>query len=333
MKNNSFTFKMLVSLWFLLFTPLGYASSIFDEIANQISENDYTGYVQNLENFGTRYYNTAGNVSAANYIHQTFSGFGLSTDYHTFTHNGSTYSNVVGTLLGSRDPDQVYIIGAHFDSTSNNPQVNAPGADDNASGVAGVLEIASVLSRFTFDSTIRFITFNLEELGLIGSQIYAADAQSRGDQIQAMINLDMIGYTGGDRNEDLELFGDNWLIDRIAYFAGQYTNLPIEKHYGNVGGSDHYYFHSSLYPGSSSLLAVEDTPGEIHGGSNPYYHKTTDRSGNLDFNFAINTTVISALTLAELAQINAIPEPSVITLFITGALTFLLAVKKKGSNN
>ncbi|WP_157817660.1 M28 family metallopeptidase [Candidatus Thiodictyon syntrophicum] len=294
------------------------AASPMTNLLGQLSQFDYQDYVGNLQAFGTRYFNTQGNVKATNYLADTLNSFGLSVRQDAFDYGGTRY-NVEATLPGLVTPNQIFIIGAHFDSTSNDPQTNAPGADDNASGTAAMLEIASVLSQYQFASTIRFIGFNAEEQGLIGSNAYAAAAQVRGDTIVGMLNLDMIAYTAGLATQDLEVMGDKWLVDRFIADAATYVpGLLTQAWYGDYYGSDHYYFHSSRYPGSSSLFGIEDTATDIWSNSNPYYHKTTDTADRLDYGFAYKVTQASAATLADLAGL--IPEPPIMLLLLPGLL-------------
>ncbi|MFH1856770.1 MAG: M28 family peptidase [Candidatus Omnitrophota bacterium] len=332
-KNN------LIAVILCLFTIIFFQQTVnatpFDIMVNQISQSDYISYVMDLENFGTRFYNTAGNTSAANYIYNEFASYGLSVAYDPFLYDGSTYNNVVATLSGTTNPDNIYIVGAHFDSTSNDPQNSAPGADDNASGIASVLEIASVLSQYSFNSTIEFIAFNLEEQGLKGSKAYADEAKAKGDDILGMLNFDMIAYTGNNPNEAIDVMGDGWLVDKLISHAATYTLLSTEAHYGNYYGSDHYYFHSTTYPGSSSIFCIEDTPNEIWGGSNPYYHTTEDTSAHLNFDFAIDVTKAGVATLADIAVV--VPEPISIILFVIGGIILAsrryLKVSRIGSSH
>jgi Zn-dependent M28 family amino/carboxypeptidase len=103
--------------------------------------------------------------------------------------------NVVGELTGTKTPEKIYVIGGHYDHLEG----DRPGGDDNASGTAGVLEAARVLSQFQFESTIRFIGFNAEEDGLAGSRDYVeSQVIPAGETIVGMINLDMILRPGSD---------------------------------------------------------------------------------------------------------------------------------------
>ncbi len=296
------------------------AASPMTNLLGQLSQFDYQDYVGTLQDFGTRYYNTQGNVNATNYLAGTLNSFGLSVRQDAFDYGGTRY-NVEATLPGLVTPNQIFIIGAHFDSTSNDPQTSAPGADDNASGTAAMLEIASVLSQYQFASTIRFIGFNAEEQGLIGSQAYAAAAKVRGDAIVGMLNLDMIAFSSGNTKGTLELIGDQSLLSQFIDATTAYvTGLPIIAYPEDKWGSDHYPFLKSQYQGSSALLAIEDYPWR-QPGWNPTYHTTADSTNTpnyLDYGFGFKVTQASAATLADLAGL--IPEPPVMLLLLSGLL-------------
>ena len=296
-----------VALLFTLFSiaMAGIASGgAYEFLLDQISKSDYQAYVENLVGFGSRYLYSPGNTSAKDYIYNQFSANGLIVSYDYFYYNGNYYQNVVGTLPGTAHPEEIFILGAHFDSLPAG--TDSPGADDNASGVAAILEIASVLSNYRFGCTIQFVAFNAEEQGLRGSKAYADKSKANGDNIKGMINFDMIAYTGNNPLGDIEIMGDAWLVD--AFSANSFAYVPslfTESHYGNVYGSDNYYFHSTKYDGSASILLVEDTPNEIWGGSNPYYHKSTDLPENLDYDFAWNVAKAATATMADISGIQS----------------------------
>ncbi|WP_295430476.1 M20/M25/M40 family metallo-hydrolase [uncultured Thiodictyon sp.] len=237
-------------------TPVRASPSVSGMLA-ELSLTDYQGYVEHLVSLGTRYYGTQGNTAATDYVGQVFSGFGLATREHLFTLDGYQLANVEATLPGLVRPDDIVIIGAHFDSIANRTPgdpsaTNAPGADDNASGTAGVLEIASVLSRYQFAQTIRFIGFNAEEQGMIGSQRYAQAAKDAGDNIVAMVDRDMIGYVNDGAAEDLDIMGNGWLVDLMVANVKAFTTLPVTGHVETPMWSDHQYFAAEEYPGSAS---------------------------------------------------------------------------------
>lgn len=114
---------------------------------------------------------------------------GLFVEEHTFTYTNTTGRNVLGTFRGTGDAQKTVIVDAHYDTVAN-----APGADDNGSGTVGVWEIARLLSRYPAKKTLRYIGFDLEEAGLIGSARYVANGIPAGDQIEGVLNFEMIGY-------------------------------------------------------------------------------------------------------------------------------------------
>ncbi|HRE11119.1 MAG TPA: M28 family peptidase, partial [Ignavibacteria bacterium] len=108
--------------------------------------------------------------------------------------------NVLATKIGSKYPNQYYIICGHYDNMPSGSL--APGADDNASGTCAVMEAARLLAPFTFDYTLIFVAFDEEEQGLIGSHAYADSSYNRGDSIKGVLNFDMIAW---DSNNDYKL--------------------------------------------------------------------------------------------------------------------------------
>jgi hypothetical protein len=300
-RNRVVLFVLVVGAAMLVYSR-GWASPAIEQIVSRISQDQYEVYVQNLEDFGTRYYFAPQNETVAAYIHDEFASFGLEVSYHVFTYFGNqTFKNVVATIPGITNPDEIYIVSAHFDSTGEFPSTYAPGADDNASGTGAILEIARVLSQYKFANTIKFIAFNLEEVLCAGSEIYADEAKARGDDIVALIDLDMIAYAPR-ANKDLEVIGNRWLRNRIQSNADQYTTLTTQSH-SDVPLGDALWFHSSNYPGSASVLCIEDTPDQIYGGSNPYFGTDEDTFDRLNFEFASDVVRAIAASMADLAVV------------------------------
>ena len=273
---------------------------LVESIVSLVSSSNLAAEVQTLQDFQTRYASTTNCEAAGEALFSSFSALGLDdVHFESFTFSSSyTSRNVVAEKTGETYPNDVYIICSHYDSTSPSRLTLAPGADDNASGTAAVLEAARVLAPYPLDYTVRFIAFSAEEWGLWGSRAYAAIARGggRGD-IHGVINLDMIGYADAVP-EDLQIIvngNSTWLADLF---------LAAGTHYGIVGGtrtvdasfvySDHSPFWDNGYP---ALLAIEDNPL-----TNPYYHRTTDTLDTLNLDFFTSATRASVGLLAELAQ-------------------------------
>jgi subtilisin-like proprotein convertase family protein len=218
-----------------------------------------------LDSLKTRNSNNIGNAKAAQFILEKFQSFGLDAGYQHYAINGY---NVIATKTGTVYPNEQYIICAHYDDMPTGAL--APGADDNGSGTSAVLEAARVLSPYSFDYTIKFIAFDEEEQGLIGSLAYADTAFKYGAVIRGVLNMDMIGW---DSNNDYEFsVGSN---DASMPLLGDFTDIlrifqpVLSPHLIIATNSDHSRFWNRGY---QALLAIEEYPGDFL----PYYHTTND---------------------------------------------------------
>lgn len=235
----------------------------------------------------SRHKDNAGNDKAAQFILERFQSYGIQAAYMQFSSSGQ---NVIGTRAGSKYPNRYYIICSHYDDMPSTGL--APGADDNCSGTCAVLEAARLLALFTFDYTVKFIAFDEEEQGLVGSHNYVDSAIARGDSIMGVINMDMIAYDG-DNDFNASLF----CVDRNEAFADYVKNAinlytPLMVPYviiQNITGSDHYWFQESGY---RALLGIE-----MMSDFNPYYHTSNDKNSNLNMPYYLNYTrgLIAAL--------------------------------------
>jgi len=200
----------------------------------------------------------------------------LAVTTQSFQVGGTTAFNVVAELTGTVRSDDWYIIGAHYDAISESPGVAAPGAEDNASGCAGVLEMARIFTAHPPDATVLFICYAGEEQGLYGSADHVSRLLDAGTdtQVQAMLNMDMIGYSG---DADLDCLLEtapafSGLNDAFGEAAALYTTLRIVVSL-NPFGSDHVPYLSQDIP---ALLTIENDWD-----SYPDYHRTTDLPGGL----------------------------------------------------
>jgi Peptidase family M28 len=154
---------------------------------------------------------------------------GAAVHYHAYSYEQNTHHNLVAMVPASADPSPStphLVIGAHVDSTSESPQYDAPGADDNASGVAAVLETAMLLAACELPTRIDFVFFTNEEVGTVGSYAYAGDAHDNEEAIVGMIAADMLAY--GAAGEDLDLATKpwtTWLPEAYAEASDLYTGI------------------------------------------------------------------------------------------------------------
>ncbi|MDH4223574.1 MAG: M20/M25/M40 family metallo-hydrolase, partial [candidate division Zixibacteria bacterium] len=140
---------------------------------------------------------------------------------------GTPHINVVATIPGEVFPTQEYLITAHYDDVSG--AVYAPGADDNASGVAAVLKAAAIMKEYEFQKTVKFVCFAAEEDGLIGSEVYAAKAKSQGVNIKGVLNFDMISYDG-NKDGHIQIDTDSNSLSLADFFL----NILSEYEFGLI---------------------------------------------------------------------------------------------------
>jgi Zn-dependent M28 family amino/carboxypeptidase len=291
------------------------AADLVDDVVTEVSQASYTDYLDNhlYTHLGdNRLYGSEHDL-ARDEIYRVFDeDLGLSVSLDPFTYSSSTYHNVVATHPGVVTPGQVYVVGAHYDSTNGrdagtdpNETPGAPGADDNASGVAGVLEAARVLSQFNFQSTVVFIAFDREEQGLHGSNHYAG--AHAGDDIRGMISLDMIAYNPAGTHQDKAwvyyAYDTSPLMQQLADALDTYGGITAE--FDSIPYSDHAPFDAA---GFDAALLIEHAMSK-GAYANPNYHKwsdSVDTPDYIDYAYATGMTRGTVGYLAEYA--GAIPD-------------------------
>jgi len=208
-----------------------------------------------------------------------------------------TWYNVEGTLRGISHPERVVVLCGHYDSISEDPWNLAPGAEDNASGTAALLEAATVLAGFEFDGTVKLVAFSGEEEGLLGSKAYVREEHGEGRDIRAALNMDMISYLD-EPVHDVEVryndFSSELLSlykDAARLYVPDYVIYPVTK---GRGGSDHEAFWDYGYP---ALLSIEYAGKEFY----PWYHTTEDVPEHLTPVYGADVTRVNLAVAASLA--------------------------------
>jgi len=242
--------------------------------------------------------NQPSNDKAADYIKQKLNSYGLVTYDQIFS---STGRNVYGVQLGSLYPNKKYIICAHYDDMPSG--TTAPGADDNASGTAAVIEAARIFTQYDSKYTIIYALWDEEEQGLVGSAYYAQQAANAGDSIMGVVNLDMIAY---DSNSDniAEIHVNTWQSSQYIkntmlqvntdYIIGLTIQIPSSPSYA----SDHASFWNY---GFGAILTIEDFQD-----FNAYYHTTNDKLMYFNqpyYNKMSRLALGTVATLADLTEI------------------------------
>jgi len=310
----------------LLLPALAFAQSprTIADLVDSVSAERLRSHISALESAGghrSRVTFTSGNDSGAAYIMRAMASIpGLtSVELDTFyvpgqaPYNAKPVVNVIGTLAGLDRTSEVFILGAHYDCSASRmgstiwdaqwSTIAAPGADDNATGVAAVLEIARILSDpasgFRRYCTVKFIAFGSEESGPAhggshnGSTHYSEQARARSEDIIGMVSVDMIGYnwaryyTAIVSDQASTYLGDMFRTSIFNAGIPLETNLPP---YPYAIYSDHEAFWTQLYP---AILIIEHAPPWTSSAAytaNPYYHKTSDTLGTVNVNLVRRVT-------------------------------------------
>ncbi len=301
---------------------------------------------------------TSGFEAGTTYIHDAFASISpsLQVAYDSFTLGSlalspyDTYElkNVVATLPGTTHPDKIIIVCGHLDSSGSRDgaynwttewnTMPAPGADDNASGIAVMLEIARMLANapgdYTQRCTVKFVAFTKEESNPMviggshhGSVHYANAAAASGDDIVAVLNVDMVGFTGTayDYDEIITNSSSEWIADMLLNMNLLYSvELDMAK---VVNPSATWSDHSSFwYAGYDAICAIEnDRPWSSHNPyyvANPYYHKSSDLPSTLDMVLVTKVAKLIAAATAELSTRGSyLPIPYTVTGSILDAET------------
>jgi len=244
----------------------------------------------------------ATNDIASDYLVQRFQQLdNLTITNQTFNTNGR---NIIATQLGETNPNDIYIVCAHYDSVADYC------ADDNATGVAAVLEIARILSTQCLDNTVVYALWDEEENGLQGSNFYANLANTNNDNILGVYNIDMIGYDGdavgqpGDNEFNIDvrnLANSIAMKDDVLSVLGSYTfDLSVIVVDPGTAASDHSSFWNN---GFSALLIGESWESNDQ---TPFYHTANDRASTLDLPYFHELTKLSIAYMATKAVLVAV---------------------------
>ncbi len=236
---------------------------------------------------------------AADYVDSSFMSLGYEVSRQPYEYGGRTFENIEGAIRGRDRPDEIVVVGGHYDSVEG-----TPGADDNASGTAAVLELARLLRDEQLGRTVRFVAFVNEEPPFfstkwMGSWQYAARAAEQDDNIVAMISLETVGfYQEGEGSQGYPP-PFNLFYPDVGNFIGFVGNLPSRA---LVRRSIATFRRTTRFP-SQGVAAPEQIPGVwwsdhapfwIHGFKaimitdtapfrNPHYHQSTDTPDRLNY--------------------------------------------------
>ena len=263
------------------------------EMINSINETRALYFFQNLLSFGIRYTGTTNCTQAGDWIYNEFEEMGLDVEFHEWKIKNFESRNVIATIPGNdTSSNAIFIICAHYDTIKI-----SPGANDDGSGIVAVLCIAEILSKYSFNHTIKFIAFSGEEVGTYGSFTYARDAYKKGDNIVAVLNLDIIGYAetieGGKILRFFHEGPSTWIAEFAKTISEKYENIldiTIES-LPNYPGADHQAFVDYGYDG---VWIAQHDPNWVG-------HSENDTFEHINLTYQIKSTKLMLGVLTELA--------------------------------
>jgi len=277
------------------------------EMLDQVNMDSLKATVQHLQDYGSRIWDSNNAFAASDWIAGRMQALGLEVEQQPFYANtwmgsGNAAPNVIGIQRGTLYPDTYVVCGSHFDSFSYEAMFGggtAPGADDNATGVASVLESARIMTKYEFEYSIIYCAYGCEEMGLYGSEAYASRCQEQGMDIIGYFNNDMNGYLYGDQihidciyPNSVEPIGTYYMNVGEVY----YPELPIRHVNFNQGDSDHTSFNNHGYMGIY--------PFEDYENYSPYIHTPNDMIGTSVNSFEMGQQYcqMNIACLAEIAN-------------------------------
>jgi leucyl aminopeptidase len=298
--------------------------TIVPPILNQMQDSNIAQTITDLSTFVNRYYTTTGGNDASNWLKTKWTSIAAGRSdisVTQFAHSGYNQKSVIATITGTDNPAEVIVLGGHLDSInqSNTGETGrAPGADDDASGIASLTEAfrAMVASGYKPRRTIKFMGYAAEEVGLRGSQAIAQNFKTNNVNVVGVMQLDMTNYKGSA--SDIYIYTDytdslqnDFLVKVINTYL---PTLTIGYDRCGYGCSDHASWTAAGYPASLPFEASFNQ-------DNPYIHTANDtlaNSGNQAVH-ALKFARLAAAFAVELGSDGPVPGDKVET--FTGTLT------------
>jgi len=293
-----------------IFDPTPYlpvkADPIVAKLVADVNEARIKAHIERLADFFTRNSVSTGAVDAAKYLEGLMSGFGCQNARQSPFRAGYG-PNVMCEVAGSDTSLPAVLVGGHFDSRStgvSDPNQRAPGADDNGSGSAAILDLienAVELKKqlnFEFKRTIIFVLFCGEEQGLVGSAALASEMRRGGTQLAAMVNLDMIGFPQPNAPATLYWMSGSTnrpLTDLAFSLTREYLGPETVLQLTGACCSDQQSFHSQGYVAASIFESLSAF-------NNPNYHRSSDTPSTVTYSHVRRNAQSAVALIATLAE-------------------------------
>jgi hypothetical protein len=261
-------------------------------IVERVSTDRIYSYEQALFDFDSKHITRPGNQKAGEFLFNTYRSFGYQPEYQWFEPRGALggkTANVLATLRGTVNPELVYVVSSHYDSVAA-----GPGADDDTSGTAALLEAARVLVHHPMPATIVFASFTGEESGLLGSREFVRRTLENKAKIVGALNNDMVGWTNDARLDNTIRYSNPGIRD-IQHGAAMLFSRLIT--------------YDSRYFKGTDAASYYDAYGDIVGGigsypvlSSPHYHQPSDLLEYENHQLIAETSKTTVATLMLLAS-------------------------------
>lgn len=259
-------------------------------VADAVSVSRIFGYESDLFAFDSKFITEPGNREAILYLTRTLESFGYVVEQQWFDPRpGVPSANVIVRLTGTVDPELVCTVSSHFDSV-----LRGPGADDDTSGTAALLDVARVLAGRNLPISVEFAFFTGEEAGLLGSREYVRRAQGDEKQIVCALNNDMIGWAESHRLDNTIRYSNEGIRDVQHAAAALFSNLITydAKYYKNTDAHAYYEVYGDIVGGIGSYPVL----------GNPNYHQASDRLETINHQLVAEVSRTTVATIMLLAS-------------------------------
>ena len=280
--------------------------SVVRPMVNMVSEPSIRGMIDKLTAFNTRYYKSETGVKSSEFIRDTWANLSSKRNdvkVELYKHKNWPQASIIMTITGSEKPEEIVIVGGHADSIAGmfGGGGRAPGADDNASGIATITETIRILmaSGFKPKRTVQFMGYAAEEVGLLGSKEIAASYKNKSTKVVGVMQLDMT-LKHGTADKDIVMMTDytnqaqNEFLGRLI---DEYVKVPWGYSKCGYGCSDHASWTANGYPASIPFEStMEDINRAIHTA------KDTVESAGGDAKHATKFAKLATAFVVELAN-------------------------------
>lgn len=265
------------------------------QAVSEVSTSRLYKYQKDLFDFGSKNITRPGNASAREYLYDTYASFGYETALQWFdteprgNRPAIRTANVLAKLEGTENPELIYVVSSHFDSTAR-----SPGADDNTSGTVMLLETARILASRPLPYSVIFASFTGEESGLLGSREFVRQAVENGDKVLGALNNDMMGWANDHHIDNTIRYSNPGIRD--LQHAGAFLFSALIT-------------YDALYYKSTDAAAYYEEYGDIVGGigsypvlGNPHYHQPHDVLETMNHEQIRETTKTNIASIMLLAS-------------------------------